>query len=289
MKKILKAPAKINTFLKITGKENLTGMHFIESVMIPVNIFDTISIDDESDELLINVEGIKEKIPTENNIIYKAYRVFCETAGVKLRNLSVNIKKDIPVGAGLGGGSSDAAQFIKFLNSYYRTEFNMDRLITICSAIGSDVPFFLLNSPALVSGKGEVLEPLVIKHVDKYLLLLYPDIIINTGYAYALADKKKLTKSTLVNINTVRKNGTCSLEDWTKHIHNDFEDVICAEWPALSKIKSSLESAGAQKVFMSGSGSTLIAVYTSKSVRDKMFDEYKEKFDTVRKIELLTG
>jgi len=288
MKYEIKTPAKINTFLKITGKDPVSGMHFLESVMIPVDLFDIISIEESSCTDIIT-KGVCENIPSEKNIVFKALKALETFAGIELPSFKVIIEKSIPTGAGLGGGSSNAAGIILFLNDHLKLDLTKENLVEIGYAVGSDVPFFLCRSSALVRGKGEIVEPLKVKSSGKHLLLLYPEIIINTGFAYSLIDKKKLTKSCSVNINIVRQNGTCSLEDWTKLIFNDFEEPVFNEWPLLKELKGSLESSGAEKVFMSGSGSTLIAVFASDKTRDKALDEYSRRFVTVRKIELLTG
>lgn len=284
----IKTPAKINTFLKITGRDESSGLHYIESLMIPVNLFDTLEIS-ESSKFKVETTGISEDIPTEKNIIFKAFNSFKSYINMRVPDFKIMLEKSIPTGAGLGGGSSNAAGFIMFLNNYLKTELSEKSLNEIAFQVGSDVPFFLYGSPAFISGKGEIVTPVKLEPSDKYLLLLYPEIIVNTRNAYALFDKKKLTKSGHVNINTVRQTGTGSLKDWTKSIFNDFEDVVFEEYPVLAKIRHRLMLAGAEKVFMSGSGSSLIALFDSDSLRQKALDEFSDKFVTVRKIELLTG
>jgi len=283
-----KTPAKINAFLKITGKDEVSGMHYIESLMIPVNLYDVLKIK-ESPEFEIETSGINEVIPKEKNIIFKAFNSFKSYINMPVPDFKIILEKSIPTGAGLGGGSSNAAGFIMFLNKYLGLDLSLKRLNEIASSVGSDVPFFLYGSPAFISGKGEIVEPLKLERVNKYLLLLYPEIIVNTRNAYALFDKKKLTKSGAVNINSVRQTGTGSLKDWTKSIFNDFEDVIFEEYPLLADVRNRLMLSGAEKVFMSGSGSSLIAIFGTDKARENALDEFSDKFATVRKIELLTG
>ncbi|HOB72664.1 MAG TPA: 4-(cytidine 5'-diphospho)-2-C-methyl-D-erythritol kinase, partial [bacterium] len=199
-----KTPAKINAFLKITGKDEVSGMHYIESLMIPVNLYDVLKIK-ESPEFEIETSGINEVIPKEKNIIFKTFNSFKSYINMPVPDFKIILEKSIPTGAGLGGGSSNAAGFIMFLNKYLGLDLSLKRLNEIASSVGSDVPFFLYGSPAFISGKGEIVEPLKLERVNKYLLLLYPEIIVNTRNAYALFDKKKLTKSGSVNINSVRQ------------------------------------------------------------------------------------
>ncbi len=283
-----KTPAKINAFLKITGKDEVSGMHYIESLMIPVNLYDVLKIK-ENPEFEIETSGINEVIPKEKNIIFKAFNSFKSYINMPVPDFKIILEKSIPTGAGLGGGSSNAAGFIMFLNKYLGLDLSLKRLNEIASSVGSDVPFFLYGSPAFISGKGEIVEPLKLERVNKYLLLLYPEIIVNTRNAYALFDKKKLTKSGSVNINNVRQTGTGSLKDWTKSIFNDFEDVVFEEYPLLADVRNRLMLSGAEKVFMSGSGSSLIAIFGTDKARENALDEFSDKFATVRKIELLTG
>ena len=283
-----KTPAKINAFLKITGKDEVSGMHYIESLMIPVNLYDVLKIK-ENPEFEIETSGINEVIPKEKNIIFKAFNSFKSYINMPVPDFKIILEKSIPTGAGLGGGSSNAAGFIMFLNKYLGLDLSLKRLNEIASSVGSDVPFFLYGSPAFISGKGEIVEPLKLERVNKYLLLLYPEIIVNTRNAYALFDKKKLTKSGSVNINSVRQTGTGSLKDWTKSIFNDFEDVVFEEYPLLADVRNRLMLSGAEKVFMSGSGSSLIAIFGTDKARENALDEFSDKFATVRKIELLTG
>ncbi|HQN72097.1 MAG TPA: 4-(cytidine 5'-diphospho)-2-C-methyl-D-erythritol kinase [bacterium] len=283
-----KTPAKINAFLKITGKDEVSGMHYIESLMIPVNLYDVLKIK-ENPEFEIETSGINEVIPKEKNIIFKAFNSFKSYINMPVPDFKIILEKSIPTGAGLGGGSSNAAGFIMFLNKYLGLDLSLKRLNEIASSVGSDVPFFLCGSPAFISGKGEIVEPVKLERINKYLLLLYPEIIVNTRNAYALFDKKKLTKSGAVNINSVRQTGTGSLKDWTKSIFNDFEDVIFEEYPLLADVRNRLMLSGAEKVFMSGSGSSLIAIFGTDKARENALDEFSDKFATVRKIELLTG
>ncbi|MGI6393199.1 MAG: 4-(cytidine 5'-diphospho)-2-C-methyl-D-erythritol kinase [bacterium] len=284
----IKTPAKINTFLKITGYDQTSNLHYIESLMVPVDFYDTLEIE-ESDKFEVSVSGMKNAIPTEKNIVFKAYNAFQTALKKRLPSFKVVINKSIPVGAGLGGGSSNAAGFIMFLNDHLKLNLTNEKLKEIAFSVGSDVPFFIHPAPAFVSGKGEIVKSFKLEQISKYLLLIFPEIIVNTSHAYSLFDKKKLTKSSSLNINIVRQIETGSLKDWTKVIYNDFEELIFEEFPLLPKLKESLLRSGSEKVFMSGSGSSLIAVFDSEKMREKTFNQFRDKFATVKKIALLTG
>lgn len=285
---IIKTPAKINLYLKINGIDPVTSLHRLESLMSPIDFYDELVISPSS-EMSVKTEGIAENIPTEKNIVCRIFRQTEKFTGSALPCFDVTIKKNIPTGAGLGGGSGNGAGFLMFLNRHLDLKLSMDDMVTIAAGTGSDIPVFLFNSPAIVSGTGEKIEPLKIQDPGFFMFMIYPDIIVNTALAYALFDKKKLTKSTALNINTVRKSVNGSLKDWIPVFFNDFEGVVFQNWPAIEELKNSLENCGPEKVFMSGSGSSLVAVFGSEKTRDETYDKFKGKYRIVRKIRLLTG
>lgn len=273
------SPAKINIFLKIEGREVASGMHFLNSLFAPIDLFDTIEIE-ESASFSVVTEGISENIPTEKNIIFKAYSALQNYVGKELPKFEVTIRKSIPSGAGLGGGSSNAAAFLKFLNGYCKLNLSLAQLIEIASKTGSDVPFFVLGRPALVKGLGEKMEPIELPPSDDFFVLVNPEIHVNTGLAYSLFDKKFPNCDTS---NRVPGHFSWKNED----IFNDFEDIVFAEFPEIARVKRELEAMGAHKVFMSGSGSTLIAMTKSEDTAGKIVSEFSKRFKTVRKINLV--
>ena len=272
------SPAKINIFLKVEGRESVSGMHFINSLFAPIDLFDEIEIE-ESSVFSILTEGISENIPTEKNIIFKAYLALQNYVGKELPKFDVRIRKSIPSGAGLGGGSSNAAAFLKFLNGYCKLNLSLTQLIEIASKVGSDVPFFVLGRPAIVKGLGEKTEPVELPKTDDFFVLVNPEIHVNTGLAYSLFDKKFPNCDTS---NRVPEHFSWKNED----IFNDFEEIVFAEFPEIANVKRELEEAGAHKVFMSGSGSTLIAMTKSEDTAGKIVSEFSKRFKTVRKIAL---
>lgn len=287
MTSIFKTPAKINIFLKIGAVDPDTKLHFIDSIMVPVSLYDTISVK-ESNMFSVETLGIDENIPTEKNIVYKIWKETGTYLNETLPEFSVTIEKHIPAGAGLGGGSSNAAGFLLFLNRYLSLGLKQDEMVEIASKVGSDVPFFILETPAIVGGTGSKLTKIDIDFEGRSLLLVCPEITVNSGRAYSLFDKKKLTKTGGLTINTVRNFDGCSLKDWTTVIYNDFEDVVFSEWPEIGQLKKDLEK-DAEKAFMSGSGSTVIGGYSSFEDRDKAFNAFNsEKYRSVEKIKLLT-
>ncbi len=270
------SPAKINIFLKIEGRDKASGMHFLRSLFAPIDICDKLEIE-ESSSFSVVTEGISEEIPTEKNIVFKAYSALRTYIGKELPEFSVKIEKSIPTGAGLGGGSSNAAAFLKFVNEKCKLDLSLTQLIEIASKIGSDVPFFVLGRPALVKGLGEKMEPIELPPSDDFFVLVNPEIHVNTGLAYSLFDKKFPNCDTS---NRVPEHFSWKNED----IFNDFEEIVFAEFPEIARVKAELETLGAHKVFMSGSGSTLIAMTKSEDTARKIVAEFSKKFKTVGRI-----
>jgi 4-diphosphocytidyl-2-C-methyl-D-erythritol kinase len=270
------SPAKINIFLKIEGRDKVSGMHFLRSLFAPIDIRDKLEIE-ESGTFSVVTSGIAEEIPTEKNIVFKAYSALRNYVGKEIPEFSVKIEKSIPTGAGLGGGSSNAAAFLKFANERCKLNLCSTQLIEIASKIGSDVPFFILGKPAIVSGTGEKIEAVELPESGKFFVLVNPEIHVDTKLAYSLFDK---TYPDCGTSNRVPENFS-----WKKeHIFNDFEEIVFSEFPAIAEVKTELELTGASKVFMSGSGSTLVAMTENEETARKIVAEFSKRFRTVRRI-----
>ena len=270
------SPAKINIFLKIEGRNKASGMHFLRSLFAPIDIFDKLEIE-ESAAFSVVTNGIAEEIPTEKNIVFKAYSALRNYIGKELPEFSVKIEKSIPTGAGLGGGSSNAAAFLKFVNEYCNLDLSLTQLIEIASKIGSDVPFFIIGKPAIVSGTGEKIETVELPESGKFFVLVNPGIHVDTKLAYSLFDKTYHDCGT--------SNRVPEQFSWEKeHIFNDFEEIVFAEFPKIARVKTELEFSGASKVFMSGSGSTLVAMTETEETARKIVTDFSKRFKTVRRI-----
>lgn len=274
------SPAKINIFLKIEGRDKASGMHFLRSLFAPIDICDKLEIE-ESDTFSVVTNGIAEEIPTEKNIVFKAYSALRNYVGKEIPKFSVKIEKSIPTGAGLGGGSSNAAAFLKFVNEKNNLNLSLIQLVEIASKIGSDVPFFILGKPAIVSGTGEKIETVELPESGKFFVLVNPEIHVDTKLAYSLFDKKYPACDT--------KNRVPGHFSWkNEDIFNDFEEIVFAEFPEIACVKTELEASGAYKVFMSGSGSTLVAMTENEETSQKIVAEFSKKFKTVRRITTTT-
>lgn len=264
----LKAPAKINWLLKVLGRRN-DGYHEIESIIQKICLYDVISFK-SSEDLTLKTDL---QIPTEQNLVYKAAVLLKKECGV-FAGAEIRLKKGIPVAAGLGGGSSDAASTLLGLNRLWSLELSCNELNVFAEQLGSDVPFFLNGPLAFVNGRGEnVTDYRPVKSVN--ILLVKPPVSVSTRWAY---ENLKLTKRTTgVNniklfVHSIRKvelKGSSSF-------HNDLEPVAIKTFPVIADIKERMIGEGAILSMMSGSGPTVFGVFGSaKEARDasKVFND----------------
>ena len=264
MIKIL-SPAKINCFLNITGKRD-DGYHELVSLMVPVELYDEIEIEiEEAGNSEIIVICDHPDVPEdESNLAFKAaslfYKKFSSDKSRKKNKVVIRIKKKIPVGAGLGGGSSNAASVLMALNNLHGNIFSTSQLIEAGLLLGADVPFFVFESPAIVGGIGEKIEKCNAL-VPYYILLCYPGISASTAKVFKnfdikLTEKSKFDIDTRLNIRDKKKK-----IDAVEYMHNDLEDVACRLYPDIRHTKEEMECVLSEKVCMTGSGSTLFAFF----------------------------
>jgi 4-diphosphocytidyl-2-C-methyl-D-erythritol kinase len=249
--------AKINLGLRITVKRN-DGYHNIETVFYPVSLCDALEFvaspePDKKD--LLNVTGISVGVKPEENIVMKAVSKLREKYSFPW--LKIHLHKAIPHGAGLGGGSSDAAFMLKSLNKHFTMSIDESEIKSIALDIGSDCPFFLDGDPAFACGRGEILESIKPVLSGYYLLLLNPGVEINTREAYL--DCKPETPLTSLLQLTAR-----DITEWKDLILNDFEEFAFKKYPVIRKIKDELYRSGAIFSLMSGSGSSVYGIFARK-------------------------
>lgn len=251
------SPAKVNLFLRVLGKRP-DGYHDILSLMQPVSLYDELDIS-VSDGAGIEVVTDSAEAPGgSDNLAFKAAGLFLEKAGIRKR-VSIGIRKRIPVGAGLGGGSSDAASVIMALNEMLGTGFPEGELMEMGSALGSDVPFFFLKGPALARGRGEVLERAAL--LPLYFILINPGFHVPTAWVYS---SLRLTKNTENNILLYSCEAVVDRGKLQDALTNDLEAVTIGRYPEISALKDSLVEAGASGALMSGSGPTVFGVFHSR-------------------------
>ncbi|MDR1557430.1 MAG: 4-(cytidine 5'-diphospho)-2-C-methyl-D-erythritol kinase [Tannerellaceae bacterium] len=241
--------AKINLGLNIISKRP-DGYHTIETIFYPIPLRDALEVV-EANAFSFSQTGIPLDTPAENNLVVKAMRLL---AGYGLPPLEVHLYKAIPSGAGLGGGSSDAAFMLKLLNDFGRLGLGESTLETMAAQLGADCPFFIRNTPVFASGIGNIFEPVSLSLAGYHLYLVTPDIAVSTAEAYA-AVRPQFPSVSLKEI------ATLPIKEWKERMTNDFEQSIFARYPALAAIKQNLYEAGAVYASMSGSGSSVFGLF----------------------------
>ncbi len=248
------APAKLNLYLKVIG-ERQDGYHEILSLMVPISLFDEIYIEKLDHGIKFDCDD--SCLPKdERNLAVKAAKLYLEKTGIR-EGIYIQLKKNIPIAAGLGGGSSNAASILKALNRIYN-KIPEEELLKLAVYIGADVPFFLKQTPCLAKGIGEILEPL--PHRPISFLVITPHIHISTGWVYSQF-KLDLTKSEQSSIKNLWERGNIEAI-----LYNDLEKVTIKHFPVISEIKDLLIKKGAKGVLMSGSGPTVFGVFESEEI-----------------------
>ncbi len=254
--------AKINLGLSIISKRP-DGFHNLETVFYPVPLRDALEIV-PSDEYSFIQTGLKITGKQEDNLVLKACRLL-EKHYPQIKPLEIHLHKIIPLGAGLGGGSSDAAETIQLINRLCNLDISSDILSAYASELGSDCPFFMQSAPCIATGRGEILEPLSLDISNYSLLLVHPEIRINTGWAFSKI-KPSLPKYSL------KQSISEPVRDWIYTISNDFEIPVFEAHPQLQVIKNRLYEAGAIYASMTGSGSTIYGIFDKSAVPDIAFE-----------------
>jgi 4-diphosphocytidyl-2-C-methyl-D-erythritol kinase len=245
--------AKINLGLSVLGKRK-DGFHNIESVLYPVPLFDVIECL-PSKRFSIEVYGLEMDLSPEENLVYRAWKILHQY--YQIPAVEVKLLKSIPMGSGLGGGSSNAATMLKVLNDLFKLGLCDDRLGELAHQLGSDCPFFILNRPAYVSGKGELLKPAESVLKDLYLVIVFPGIHVSSALAYRslshfhpAAKLSRILEQPMVN--------------WRMGLMNDFEHNLFRHNPILKKTKEQLYGEGAIYASVTGSGSAIYGLYKNK-------------------------
>lgn len=293
----IKAPAKINWFLNVLGLRD-DGFHEIQSLMQKITLYDVLTFA-PSEELVLETDSM---IPVEQNLVYKAAlllkNIYCIDKGA-----FISLKKNIPIGAGLGGGSSDAASALIGLNQLWSLNLSSEDLCKIAEALGSDVPFFLSGTLSFVYGRGEKLMPYATgKTVN--LLLVKPPFPVSTAWAYK--EIRNLKLKTLASADCIERQISGQVSELTKKankvdnieflinliertefgeitgtVSNDLELVTIKSFPVISEIKDRLVKQGAIFSLMSGSGPTVFGVFQSAENAENASIAFKDYWTTV--------
>lgn len=260
--------AKINIGLNIIEKRD-DGYHNLQSVFYPVGLCDALEVVENAEEgaerFIFTSSGIEIPGDATDNLCYFAYHLVSQD--YPLPNVKVHLHKHIPIGAGLGGGSSDAAFFIKLLNDKFELGISWGEMHNYARQLGSDCSFFVSNKPSFAEGRGDEYESMKLDLSKYYVVLVYPKIHINTGKAYSGVIPKVPNRSLendMLNL---------PIDKWKEFVHNDFEDSIFPQYPEIKNIKEKLYSIGAIYSAMSGSGSTVFGIFEKKTNLKSEFGE----------------
>jgi len=264
----LLAPAKINLYLEVINKRE-DGYHNIESVMHTVSLCDELEfLQSDTVELVCN----KLVCPPEKNLVYKTAVKLKDKFNVK-KGVKIILKKNIPTGAGLGGGSSDAAATILALNKCWNLNMNKTELETFAATIGADVPFFLTGGTAKIEGIGDIVTKINVPH-KYYFVLVKPNFGVSTAEAYSKL-KIPLTKINKINRITQALQFAVLEKDLLKELFfNSFENTVFADYPEIQRIKNVLNDLGATSL-MSGSGATVFGFVSGRDEAEKIADTLK--------------
>jgi 4-diphosphocytidyl-2-C-methyl-D-erythritol kinase len=251
--------AKINLGLRVVSKRP-DGYHNIETVFYPAPLCDALEIvPSKTGEVVFSQTGILVDGNPNDNLVMKAFRLL--EKDFDLPKIAVYLRKQIPFGAGLGGGSADAAFMLKLVNDFAGLGLSVEQLEKYAGQLGADCPFFIRNSPVFAEGIGDIFTPVEISLQGYYLVLVKPDIHISTKEAYAGVIPKRPV-SLLTEIIRL------PVEEWKNLMVNDFEEGIFVRNPAIGEIKQALYDMGAVYASMSGSGSSVFGIFkkTQKSL-----------------------
>lgn len=262
----IKSPAKVNIFLRVLDKRK-DGYHNIQSILQMVDLCDILTFKREESGITLN--GNSKEIPFDsNNIIFRAAKLLKEKNRIR-EGASIYIEKNIPVSAGLGGGSSNAAATLASLNKLWSLGYSMNELSLIGGALGSDIPFFMLGPTAFVEGRGEIVYPMRLKRAG-WLVLVNPGIKVSTSWVYSRFDARRdnkekkriwLTKERKDNKIPQFNGLKLDLMEISPLIKNDLETITIRKNRVIEEIKDTLKEMNAKGVVMSGSGATVFGVF----------------------------
>ncbi len=252
--------AKLNLGLNIVEKRP-DGYHNIETIFYPIPITDALEIT-ETEQTSFNQSGIVIDGPAEKNLVIKALNTLKEKYEVP--ELRIDLLKTIPFGAGLGGGSSDAAFMLKLVNEFCGFGIKDSTLEELAAKIGADCPFFIQNKPVFASGIGNVFEPVDFSLKGWHLCLVKPDIAVSTAEAYSMIRPSQPK----ISLKEIIKQ---PVNEWKDLMVNDFEESVFPKFPGIEAIKLKLYENGAVYASMSGSGSSVFGLFKGRTDLKSLF------------------
>ena len=263
---ILFPNAKINIGLNILSRRE-DGFHNLETIFYPLAIRDALEVV-EADQMKFTSSGLEIPGDAMDNLCLKAYYLLSKD--YKLPPVHIHLHKNIPIGAGLGGGSADASFFIRLINQKFELGMDALQMEGYASKLGSDCAFFIQNKPAIAVGKGDQLQTINLDLSSYFIMLVMPQVQVSTSDAYR-GVRPATMASSLADLIKL------PIEAWRVAIKNDFEPSVFLQYPIISEIKSKLYSAGALYACMSGSGSSVFGIF-EKELKLPYLEQYNKVF-----------
>jgi 4-diphosphocytidyl-2-C-methyl-D-erythritol kinase len=254
--------SKINLGLRILRKRS-DNYHDLETVFYPLPLCDMLEIiplktNLREKDIPFTKSGVHIDGENSNNLCIKAYRLL-KKSFPKMPAVQMHLHKTVPAGAGLGGGSSDAAFTLKMLNKEFKLGLSQEDLADLAGEIGSDCPFFVINKPCYGTGRGENLEPVELDLSAYKFIVVYPGIHINTGQAFLSVKPQEQER-------TIKEIIKDPIERWKDDLYNDFEKATFKKYPEIVEIKDRLYVSGALYASMSGSGSSVYGIFPKEKI-----------------------
>jgi len=251
--------SKINIGLNIVEKR-ADGYHNLETIFYPIDLSDSLQV--ERDDLLSDIcfvsKGLEIDCEMEDNLIVRIYRQFQQQ--FQIGGVRVLFEKKVPVGAGLGGGSADAAAMACALNQLFELRLTEDQLRLFVSPLGADCAFFISPSPQYATGIGNQLSPIQINLSDYYFVLIKPDVAVSTAQAYQGIVPTRVSKPLCQVVERY------PVRAWRQVVVNDFEDSVFRSFPEIAAIKQELYQCGALYASMTGSGAAVYGLFEQKPI-----------------------
>jgi len=255
---------KINIGLNITEKRK-DGFHNLETIFYPIELSDVLEFVETNGKTEFYSSGIKIDVSENENLVLKAYKLLQKDYNIA--NLKIHLHKNVPLGAGLGGGSADASYMLSSLNKYFNLGITENELINYAKKLGSDCPFFIKNKPTFAEGTGNIFSDVDLNLSSYYILLVKPNIHVSTKDAFS--NIKPLKPS--ISLNKLIK---LPIHKWKDLIINDFENSVFKLYPKIKEIKDTLYNMGAIYAQMSGSGATVFGIFENEPNILNQFEDY---------------
>lgn len=261
--------AKINIGLNILSKRP-DNYHNLQSVFYPIQLKDALEVienkEKNAEPVIFTSSGIPIPGSATDNLCCKAYHLI--HADYPLPPVKIHLHKHIPIGAGLGGGSADAAFFIKLIKEVFDLNVSWGEMHHYARLLGSDCSFFITNKPVFAEGKGDEYESIALDLHTYHIALIYPHIIVPTALAYQQVSPRQAIRSLEEDILNL------PVEEWKEHIRNDFEEPVFQAHPVLRSIKEKLYAQGAVYASMSGSGSAIYGLFKESTDLKNSFPDF---------------